>query len=92
MADISNFDASMLVWVDETGFRLKNSVRAYGYSLRGMRATDYQLRVGNRSVNAIAIMSLEGMEDINLSYRRECKWRCARRLCENNFTSYSDAF
>ena len=43
MADISNFDASMLVWVDETGFRLKNSDRAYGYSLRGMRATDYQL-------------------------------------------------
>ena len=65
MADISNFDASMLVWVDETGFRLKNSVRAYGYSLRGMRATDYQLRVGNRSI--IAIMSLEGMEDIYLT-------------------------
>ena len=67
MAEISIFDPNMLVWVDETGFRLRNSVRAYGYSLRGMRASDYQMRVGQKSINAIGIMSLEGVEDVYLS-------------------------
>ena len=48
MAEVSIFDPAMLVWVDETGFRCRNSIRAYGYSLRGMRATDHQLRVGQK--------------------------------------------
>jgi len=57
----------MLVWVDETGFQRRNSIRAYGYSLRGMRATDYQLTIGRKRINAIAVMSLEGVEDVYLS-------------------------
>ena len=36
MAMTSIFDASMLVWVDETGLRRRNSIRAYGYSLKGV--------------------------------------------------------
>ena len=38
MAEISIFDPQMLIWVDETGSARRNSVRAYGYSLKGMRA------------------------------------------------------
>ena len=60
MAEISIFDPTMLIWIDETGFQRRNSIRAYGYSLRGMRATDYELRVGNKRINAIAVMSLGG--------------------------------
>lgn len=67
MAEISIFDPSMLVWVDETGFRRRNSIRAYGYSLRGMRATDYQLKMGQKNINAIGIMSLNGIEDVYIS-------------------------
>lgn len=66
-AEISIFHPSMLVWIDETGFKRRNSVRAYGYSFRGMRASDYQLRIGQKSINAIGIMSLEGIEDVYLS-------------------------
>ena len=57
----------MLVWVDETVFQRRNSIRAYGYSLRGMRATNYQLTIGRKHINAIAVMSLEGVEDVYLS-------------------------
>ena len=57
MAEISTFDPSTLIWVNETGFRRRNSVKAYGYSLRGMRAIDYQLRVGQKSINAIAVVT-----------------------------------
>ena len=67
MAEISTFDPSTLIWVNETGFRRRNSVKAYGYSLRGMRAIDYQLRVGQKFINAIAVMSLEGVDDVYLS-------------------------
>ena len=32
-----------------------------------MRATDYQLRLGQKRINAIAVMSLEGVEDVYLA-------------------------
>ena len=63
MAEISMFDPHMLVWVDETGSTRRNSVRAYGYSLKGTRAVTHQLRVGGKRINAIGVMSTQGMED-----------------------------
>ena len=42
MAEISMFDpAEMIIWVDETGSARRNSVRSYGYGLKGMRATSH---------------------------------------------------
>ena len=35
MADICIYDPSMFVWVDESGCDRRNSVRKYGYSVRG---------------------------------------------------------
>ena len=47
MAEISLFDPAMIVWVDESGFNRRNTIiRSYGYSLRGMRAIDHQLKHG----------------------------------------------
>ena len=67
MAEISLFDPCTLVWVDESGFRQRNSIRAYGYSLRGLRAEDHQLKLGKSRINAIGIMSYQGMEDVYLT-------------------------
>ena len=53
----------MLVWVDETGSNRRNSVRTHGYSLKGMRVVSHQLRVGGKRINAIGVMSMQGMED-----------------------------
>lgn len=64
MSDISIFDPNTLIWIDESGFRQRNSIRSYGYSLRGMRAEDQQLRLGKISINVIGMMSVHGMEDI----------------------------
>ena len=36
----------------------------YGYSLRGMRATDH---IGRKHINAMTVMSLEGVKDVYLS-------------------------
>ena len=46
MAEILPFDPAMIVWVDESGFNRRNTIRAYGYSLQGMRALDHQLKHG----------------------------------------------
>ena len=63
MAEISMFDPHMLVWMDETGSTRRNSVQACGYSLKGTRAVMHQLRVGGKRINAIGVMSTQGMED-----------------------------
>ena len=45
MSEISLFDPCTLVWVDESGFRQRNSIRAYGYSLRGLRVIEPRLDI-----------------------------------------------
>ena len=64
MAEVSAFDPSMLVWIDETGSDRRNEIRKYGYSLRGTRACDYQLRVGGKHISAIPVMTTNGIEDV----------------------------
>lgn len=64
MSEISIFDPHTLVWIDESGFRQRNSIRNYGYSLRGMRAEDQHLKLGRLSISVIGVMSLCGMEDM----------------------------
>ena len=71
IADISIFDPRMFLWTDESGFRQRNSIRRYGYSLRGMQAEDHQLKLGRASVNAIAVMSHEGVNDIYMYLTEE---------------------
>lgn len=64
MAEISQFDADMLVWwVDETGLDRRNSTRAYGYVFRGLTPVRHQLRVGGKRISAIGVMTTGGMED-----------------------------
>lgn len=62
MAEISLFDPAMIVWVDESGFNHRNTISAYGYSLRGMRAIDHQLKYGVH-INSTG-MSYLGIEDV----------------------------
>ena len=69
MAEISQFDPMTFVWVDESGFNRRNTIRAYGYSLRGMRAVDHQLKHRGVNINSIGIMSHLGVEDVYLLER-----------------------
>ena len=64
MAEMSMFDPQMIIWVDETGSAWRNSVRSYGYGLRGMHTISHELRVLGQRINGIGAMSTEGMEDV----------------------------
>ena len=64
MADISIYDPRMLVWLDETGCDRRNTLRKYGYSLRGIPVSDHRLLVRGKRYSAIPIISLDGIHDV----------------------------
>jgi len=61
-----NYDPAMLVWVDETRCDRQNSMRKFGYSVRGIPPHDHRLLARGERYSGIAVMSLEGMQDVQL--------------------------
>lgn len=53
MADISMVEPEMIVWLDETGSDCRNSIRAYGYGLRGLTPVTHKLQVWGKRITAI---------------------------------------
>ena len=62
MAEVSGYHPDMFIWVDETGSDRRNSIRSYGYALRGMRPVCHHLSVGGRRVSAIPVLTTRGIE------------------------------
>ena len=43
MAEVSAYNPSMLLWIDESGCDLRNCIRKRGYSVRGMTPQNHRL-------------------------------------------------
>ena len=69
MADVSIYDPSMLVWLDESGCDKRNTIRKYGYSIRGIPMCDQRLLNRGTRYSAIPIVSTTGIHDIYLAER-----------------------
>ena len=54
----------MLVFADETGADRQNSLRRYGYSLRGKTPRSHVLFVRGKRISAVACMSCTGLLDV----------------------------
>lgn len=67
MAEVSLYDPSMLLWLDESGCDRRNTIRKYGYSMRGIPLCDQRLLVRGIRYSAIPILSLEGVHDVYLA-------------------------
>ena len=67
MAEISVYDPSMLVWLDESGCDRRNAIRKYGYSVRGMRPVEYRIFARGVRYSAIPIMSISEIHDVFLA-------------------------
>lgn len=63
-AEMAAFDTDMMLWVDETGCDRRNSLRKYGYGIRGQPPQDYSLVLRGKRYSAIAILSTDGVEDV----------------------------
>ena len=64
--DVAMYKPEMLIFLDETGSDKRNSLRKYGYSLRGKPAVSHKLMVHGKRVSAIALMSVCGMLDLKI--------------------------
>ena len=67
IAEMAVFDVSMLLWIDESGFDRRNSVRKYGYGIRGQPPQDHTLILRGKRYSAIGIMSAEGVKDVYIT-------------------------
>ena len=67
MADISLYDVSMLVWLDESGCDDRNYRRKYGYCMRGIPPCDHRLLIRGTRYTAILILSVEGVHDVYIA-------------------------
>ena len=59
--DIGIFSPDMLVFVDETGTDRRDTLRRYGYSLRGKPAKAFSTYSRGNHLSALAAMSTEGV-------------------------------
>ena len=66
-AEMAAIDPSMILWIDETGCDRRNSLRKYGYSIRGHPPQDYCLNFRGERYSAIGIMSMEGVNDVYIT-------------------------
>ena len=67
MAEISTYDPTMLVWLDETGCDNRNALRKKAYSIRGMPLHDHQLLIRGVRYSAIPVMSIDGIHDVHIT-------------------------
>ena len=67
MADISVYDPDMLVWVDESGCDRRNTIRKYGYNIRGIPLCNQHLLVRGTRYSAIPVVSTAGVHDVYLA-------------------------
>ena len=61
MAEVVSYPREMLVWVDETGCDMRDTMRLYGYSLIGQRAICHHTYVRGKRVSTIAALSTNGI-------------------------------
>ena len=61
IAEVVSYPQEMLVWVDETGCDMRATMRLYGYSLIGQRATCLHTYVRGKRISTIAALSTNGI-------------------------------
>ena len=53
-SEVSLYDRDMMIFLDETGSDRRNSIRKYGYSIRGRPLVSEKLLVRGKRISAIA--------------------------------------
>ena len=59
ISDCEIYTPEMMVFIDETGSDNRDSMRMFGYALRGQRATSRRLMCRGKRVNSVAAMDME---------------------------------
>ena len=67
MAEVSMYDPSMFVWTDESSCDKRNSMRKYGYSVKGIPPVEHRFLVRGTRYSAIPVMSVAGIHELYLA-------------------------
>ena len=66
MLDVSAYNSDMFIFLDETGADRRNTIRKYGYSMRGKTPQKHTLLVRGEHVSGIGIISVNGLLDVSI--------------------------
>ena len=66
LSDVSLYQPEMIIFIDETGSDRRDSLRKYGYSLRGRPIKSQKIISRGEHVSAIAMMSMNGILDVDI--------------------------
>lgn len=61
------FHSSMFLWIDETDCDRRNTLRKYGYGIRGCPPQDFCFKARGKRFSAISILSTAGIEDVYIT-------------------------
>ena len=61
ISDCEIYSSEMMVFVDETGCDNRDSMRKFGYALKGQRASSRRLMCRGKRVNSVAAMDVNGV-------------------------------
>ena len=67
IAEMAAFDPAIILWMDETGCDRRNTLRHYGYGIRGLPPHDHQLQLRGIHYSAVGILSVDGVQDIYIT-------------------------
>ena len=79
--DVSLYPRQTLLFIDETGTDHRNSLRKYGYSIRGQPAVKPSLMIREEHVTTIAAMSVDGIVALEIVGGAWCWWRYFPQVC-----------
>lgn len=68
VSDVSIYEQHMLVFIDETGTDRRDTIRKYGYSVRGKTPRSCKLLYRGERISAITIMSCSGILDVQIEH------------------------
>ena len=64
--DVSVYTPEMFIFLDETGADRRNTIRKYGYSVRGRPARSQKLLIRGQLISALPLMSVKGLLDCKI--------------------------
>ena len=67
IAEVQQYRADMFVFVDESGTDSRDSLRRFGYGMRGKRTRAHKLIARGKHITVTAAMSINGMLDYRLA-------------------------
>lgn len=66
ITELQVLDPSLFVWIDETGYDCRNSMRKFGCGIKGKPPKDHSLKSRRKQFSAIGILCTNGIDTVQV--------------------------